>query len=1208
MRLSFPKRASIAAVAAASLAMGLLVPASPAVAQETYPDSGPSVMPAAPNNVPAYEPQLGRGQQLLAGEPQNIALGSSAASAHSALVRLSVFDVAQALEVTLAGATALTAATGRSASTTVLVPVTAGEVSMQASANANARLDVLALFSGDPAAAGSTVALREPVLRADTLGALASGGVGEGIGTAETSVGLIGLGGVPVDGVRSAHVTATVTANAPSTLVLDGQRLPLAAGTTSISTVVTPSADGDVQVHAEGSAVQLRLHVRGYVAEAAENAAAVNGPGSFWPTTNATSRQYTVNESAPQAVELEGVGGTQYVLALVDAAATGNLTMVELGKTYRGRARGAVVDPQAGAQPQLALVPTTDPALTLRRGSTGVSVLELGSFLGTDTGTTAGAGSLSLTSPTTNKVDASDTLALTFEGTATPDGTAPLRIEVKLDGKPHGSAAVRPGNNGLGWTFTTALKDAATHTFDFVLVHRSGATSTTSWSGGVTLPGADATVLTPDTVVIGSPGHVAEVQSVVDDAVYFASDPNVVPGEIIASGSTAGAPNGFLRRVVAVDIVDGQWKLTTVLATLDEVILQADYEHTEQLGTKHLAGISEEPADPANAQSITNEFFNVLTGDQVDLAPYPGEVLNPEGEVLENASLATGFSGSAGGASRSVPGVLPMETELEEKLSFKMGATLNGEEEEEGPDDPNGDNKDNVKVSLSAEAEMGFALKVKLKSTLKWTEASWLPPKPPLPYPSVDEFATSQESTAKATSKMTVAAERSWSKEWDGPSKTVNFNPLTFSVGILPVVVTSALKVDLKGELGITGTATLAASASVERKHVLGFQYKDGKVGPIDEGPKTTYKPFALDDGTGLKGAVEATVGPEIAFTAKLYDLAGPEMGFSIKVGTSVTAEASLEKGTVEFELFLEGKLFIKAELTVPVIKKKLLSVTLLETTKKWGLKKTLFDYKDLFPEDPAEDPNPETPPDDDVDYGQDELSPANKEVAALDVNGADVLSSFFVEGPPDPSAAGVFSQAVGGLPTTGNDYFVMSTGRAGHLFDDFMDNGVFGVGSKRGPGINDATTLRIDLDVPAKVNCLIGFDFRFYSDEYPNFVGSRYNDAFIVELDKSTWTVEGQEITAPRNFAFDELGNPITINSAGPWTINKQNALGTAFNGATSLLRATTPVTPGKHSLFLSIFDMGDSALDSAVLIDSIEFGTVGNPATQCQQGVSVG
>lgn len=1207
MRLSFAKRASVAAVAAASLAMGLLVPAAPAVAQETYPDSGPSVLPVVSSNVPAYEPQLGRGQQLRAGEPQNIALGSSAASSHSALVRLSVFDVAQTLEVTLVGATALTAGTGRSASTTVLVPVTAGQVSVQASADANARLDVLALFSGDPAAAGSTVALREPVVRADTLGALASGGVGEGIGTTETSIGLIGLGGVPVEGVRSAHVTATVTANTPSTLVLDGQRLPLAAGTTSISTVVTPSSDGDVKVHAEGSPVQLRLHVRGYVAEAAENAAAVNGPGSFWPTANANSRQYTVNESAAQAVELEGVAGTQYVLALVDAAATGSLTMVELGKTYRGRARGAVVDPQAGAQPQLALVPTMDPVLTLRRGSTGVSVLELGSFLGTDTGTTAGGGSLSLTSPTTNKVDASDTLALTFEGTATPDGTAPLRIEVKLDGSPHGSAAVRAGNDGLHWTFTSALKDAANHSFEFVLVHRSGATSTTTWSGGVTLPGADATVLTPDTVVIGSPGHVAEVDAVLDDAVYFVSDPNVVPGEIIASGSTAGAPNGFLRRVVAVDIVDGQWKLTTVLATLDEVILQADYEHTEQLGTKHLAGISQEPADPANAQSITNEFFNVLTGDQVDLAPYPGEVLNPEGEVLESTPLATGFLGSAGGAGgagMSVPGVLPMETELEEKLSFKIGATLNDEEEEEGPDDPNEESKDNVKVSLSAEAEMGFALKVKLKSTLKWTEASWLPPKPPLPYPSVDEFSTSQESTAKATSKLTVAAERSWSKEWDGPSKSINFNPLTFSVGILPVVVTSNLKVDLKGEFGITGTATLAASASVERKHVLGFQYKDGKVSPIDEGPETTYKPFALDEGTGFKGAIEATVGPEIAFTAKLYDLAGPEMGFSVKVGTSLAAEASLEKGTVEFELFLEGKLFIKAELTVPVIKKKLLSVTLLEMTKKWGLRKTLFDYKDLFPEDP----DPETPPDGDVDYGQDELSPATNEVAALDVKGANVLSSFFVEGPPHPSAAGVFSQAVGGLPTTGNDYFVMSTGQAGHLFDDFMDDGGFGVGSKRGTGINDATTLRIDLDVPANVNCLIGFDFRFYSDEYPDFVGSRYNDAFIVELDKSTWTVEGQEITAPRNFAFDELGNPITINSAGPWTINKQNASGTAFNGATSLLRATTPVTPGKHSLFLSIFDMGDSALDSAVLIDSIKFGTVGNAATQCQQGVSVG
>jgi hypothetical protein len=1204
MRIISPKRPWVATFAAASLAVGLLVPAAPAFAQETYPGGVPNILPTVSAAVPVYEPQLGRGEPLLAGQPKNIGLGADAASAHSALVRLSVFDAGQGAEVTVASAPALNVRQGHSASTAVLAPVINGQIAVLASADVNARIDVLAHFAGDPAAAGSTVALKDAVVRADTADALAAGGPGEGIGSTETSVGLIGLGGVPVDGVRAAHVTATVTAGSSATLILDGQRLPVAAGTTSISTVVTPSGDGDVRVRTEGASVQLRLHVRGYVAEAPENAAALNGAGSFWPTAGATSTNYTVKEAAAQQVPLEGVSGSQYVLALVEASATDNLTTVELGKPYRGRSKGAVVDPDSGAQPQLAVVPATDAALTLRRGTSIVSVLELGSFLGTGTGTATGTGSLAITSPAANSIDASGTFALTFDGTATPDGTAPLRIEVKLDGEPHGSAAVRPGNNGLGWSFTTSVKDPGSHTFEFVLAHRSGNTTSASWSGAVTLPGADDTVLTPETVVIGSEGHVSEVTAVVDNAVYFASDPQVIPGEIIVSAASAGAPNGFLRRVIAVDIVDGQWKLTTVAATLDEVFLQVDYEHTEQLGSSDLAGTSVEPVDPADAAEVTNVFFDVLTGDQVDLAPYPGEVLNPAGEAQEDAPLGSAAMGLGGGGSvgRSVPGILPLETEFEESISFKTGLTF--KDEDQSPAAPGGDTEDSVAVELSGEAELGFALKVKLKSEVKWTQASLFPPKPSLPYPSVDEFSTVLESVAKATSKLSVAAEKSWSKEWEGPAKSIKFKPITFTIGIVPIVLTSDVGAEMKGEFSITGTATVAVSASIERKHELGIQYKDGKVSPINNGPETTGKPLALDSGTGLKGKIEATVGPELTYDSKLYGLAGPEIGFSIKVGSALTAEANLEKSTVEFELFLEGKMFLKAELTVPVIDKELLSVTLLEMTKKWSLKKTLFDAKDLFPNDP----DPETPPVDEIDYGQDELTPATDAAAALDVEGAEVTSSFFVEGPPNPGSAGVFSQAAGGLPTTGKDYLVMSTGYAGYVFDASQGGGIFGVNSKRGNMILDATTLRIDLDVPANVNCLIGFDFRFYSDEYPQYVGSRYNDAFIVELDKSTWTVEGQDITAPRNFAFDELGNPVTINSAGPWTINEANAAGTSFNGATSLLRATTPVTPGKHSLFLSIFDMGDDQLDSAVLVDGIKFGSVENPATQCQQGVSAG
>ncbi len=41
---------------------------------------------------------------------------------------------------------------------------------------------------------------------------------------------------------------------------------------------------------------------------------------------------------------------------------------------------------------------------------------------------------------------------------------------------------------------------------------------------------------------------------------------------------------------------------------------------------------------------------------------------------------------------------------------------------------------------------------------------------------------------------------------------------------------------------------------------------------------------------------------------------------------------------------------------------------------------------------------------------------------------------------------------------------------------------------------------------MPTGANCL-SFNFKFYSEEYPDFVGQSYNDAFIAELDTSDWT-----------------------------------------------------------------------------------------------------
>ena len=55
--------------------------------------------------------------------------------------------------------------------------------------------------------------------------------------------------------------------------------------------------------------------------------------------------------------------------------------------------------------------------------------------------------------------------------------------------------------------------------------------------------------------------------------------------------------------------------------------------------------------------------------------------------------------------------------------------------------------------------------------------------------------------------------------------------------------------------------------------------------------------------------------------------------------------------------------------------------------------------------------------------------------------------------------------------------------------------------------GARDVTIMRIRVHVPQGANCL-SFRFKFLSEEFPEFVGSEFNDAFIAEVGHSpTWS-----------------------------------------------------------------------------------------------------
>jgi len=143
-----------------------------------------------------------------------------------------------------------------------------------------------------------------------------------------------------------------------------------------------------------------------------------------------------------------------------------------------------------------------------------------------------------------------------------------------------------------------------------------------------------------------------------------------------------------------------------------------------------------------------------------------------------------------------------------------------------------------------------------------------------------------------------------------------------------------------------------------------------------------------------------------------------------------------------------------------------------------------------------------------------------------------------------------------------------------------------------------------------------IKFDFNFYTFEYPNYICSEFNDFFVALLDPPPADADQGDIS------FDAMHNLISVNAVfiticqsqptnggstypcpgGPgglagtgfdqMNINFQTFETTENSAATDWLQTSAPVAPGTDiTLQFAIWDSGDGALDSTVLIDNFKF-----------------
>lgn len=209
----------------------------------------------------------------------------------------------------------------------------------------------------------------------------------------------------------------------------------------------------------------------------------------------------------------------------------------------------------------------------------------------------------------------------------------------------------------------------------------------------------------------------------------------------------------------------------------------------------------------------------------------------------------------------------------------------------------------------------------------------------------------------------------------------------------------------------------------------------------------------------------------------------------------------------------------------------------------------------------------------------------------ALDISKGSFVSADLSSS--DPQGVAVLSDQLNVFPTKGSTYLVLSSGLA---TDAWLPNSEGShstalQGSTNELG-NDLTQVRLELNPPADAKGL-EFNAIFLSEEFPEFVGSSYNDAFTAEMGQTALSVLDTQVYSPYNFAYDTQGNPVSVNTVYEYSLET----GTTYDGATALLDVAAPLerdyATGHVVIYLTVQDLSDSWYDSTVFLDNFRWRT---------------
>lgn len=899
-------------VLAALLAFSLVGALSVATAPPSLAEQGP--LSAKTHRVPAVESMVGIGS--LPTDPAGTVPLLGLPQGHtSALIRVSIFDAETALDVNAAGVPTLHVEAGASGSATTLVPVRDGAVPLSASVSAAARVEVLASFA-DTSDAGATHALDVPVVRADTTTGLA----GARLSAAPLEVGVVGLGGVPARDVRAVYLTATFRLDAPSSVSFAGQGFPLPAGTTAVTTIAVPDADGAIQVALPSGEGDVRVDVRGWVAEAPQDSPAANVEGGYVPAYVAPE---SVTLAEGEEHSLSAVEEFDTVIALVWGSAAADRAF--LGDASIARAQGALADAGSIA-PQLLV---GDRRVVARGAGVDATILVLGGTLAASAA--AGVPAIDVDLDQGSTIDLSQSGWLTLRGSI-QSAAAVDRVEVLADGTVVGTAALVYGPSGLDWRFETGAPETGDYQLTARVVTRGGQSAVASRSVQIVLPAEDTAIASPDLFVVpaDTDASTPAVSAVSADEVVFSAEPTFAPGAVIASDVAPNAPDGFLRRVTAIDRTDTGWRVHTEPATLTDAIVQAHASDEVDVLVNGAAIDTDVPRRPEGSDVEVVDDGRVpvalVTGDEVETGPYPAET-----DRASEASAADVAPAESAAARLSVDAQARAGLSMRAAWAYDTHRVI---------DLTSGSDPRYVQTKGAIEASGGIAMTAQAQLTAQLSivvdidahyEWGRLVVK-------VGEFSVILTTDARGKAALSAYLQVQTVQEFTAKLADIILPSFTFYIpvpsGAIPVVVQNTMTLMIVADIDAKFSASV--EYSIQRTESYGFRYSDAEgVKDVHEGPTLTQRtPLFGEHPTGrAEGKLDATAMFKAELSMKIYGMLGPV--FTGGIGPGITAEfiADAASGTLDakVDLFLQMGLSGRVVFTVPIIDDKLLDQTLFE-------------------------------------------------------------------------------------------------------------------------------------------------------------------------------------------------------------------------------------------------------------------------------------